>query len=95
MADLKLNTKTVHDVEGWDFEEFVAAHGGKQYSFQADQEIGDDATVEFHVTGEVDNQEGVDKTLAGEHDWYVTGDLLNHFAAEGLIPTGDYMIHTR
>lgn len=95
MTDLKMSTKTVHDVEGWDFETFVASHGGTSYSFQADQEVGDDATVEFHVDGSVTWQDGVDTTLAGGYDAFVTGDLLNHFAAQGLIPTGTYLIHTR
>lgn len=97
MTDLKMTTKTVHDVEDWDFEQLVAAHGGNGFSFAADQEVGDDATVEFNVTGELDDyeQESVTKTLSGGYDYFVTQSLLDHFAAEGVIPTGTYLIHTR
>ncbi len=94
MTDLKMRTKTMHTVSASDLEDFIQDRFGIEFSFQADQEAGNDTDHEFMVDGQVDEycQANVDKILAGGYDCYVTRDFLNYMARAGMIPTGDYLI---
>jgi hypothetical protein len=91
---MKINTKTVHAVDAFDFEVFVQEKFGVEFSFQTDVEAVNDTDHEFYVNGEVDkwDQEKVDRILAGGYAGYGTNALLNYMAKAGMIPKGNYLI---
>lgn len=77
-----------------DLEDAVKEVLGQQFEFEADQEITYEFTQEFTVTGELSEwqQEVLDRFLETGAARFVTGALLNHLAAEGVIPKGNYLI---
>lgn len=91
---MRIETKTVHEVDAFEFERFVRATYGIEFSFQADQECGNDTQHTFNVAGEVDEweQDEIDQLLNGGYPTYVTGALLNYMARSSLIPLGVYLI---
>jgi hypothetical protein len=91
---MKINTVVVHKVDSSDLNQFVCETYAIDYDFRADQESGNDSAHTFSVDGVVDEWEKdrVDELLNGGYPSFVSGALLNHMAAEGLIPTGDYVV---
>lgn len=95
--NLKYTTRTVHVVDYTDFDAYVQAFFGmKDYEFVSNEKASNYSCYDYAVTGEdLDDYEKkrMREWLNGET--YVAPapmTLLNAMAAEGSIPTGEYLI---
>ena len=94
---MKIKTQTIHTVDYNDFESAVNEFFGMEdYSFVASEEASNYSSYDYTCTGE-----GADSYEAKRLTDWLCGDtyqppspttLLNRMAAEGAIPTGEYLI---
>lgn len=79
-----------------DLEEEIQTVFGREFSFAADQELGNDAEKIFHVRNSVDqfDQARIDAFVAeGKHGHgFLTQALLDELCKRGRIEAGDYLI---
>lgn len=95
---LKTVTKTIHEVDSYDLEQFVAEITGvTDYSFVATEECGNDSIHDFTVKSDPAiyemNEEDVDKWLASDgRTWITNNDILNWLCVKGHIEAGTYLV---
>ena len=99
--ELKMSSKTFHEVDYGDFERFVAkvyGFGSGAYSFVADMEMGNDSNKSFTVDPTDFHDEWDIRSLnkfidsKGRHYSYITYILLQELHFAGYIPAGNYII---
>lgn len=103
---LKMNEVKYFDVEYSDLERTVNAFfpkltaNGKFYdgfSFQADQELGDDVAKTFTVKAVEPNKwekEDIKQLHEGKLGTFLTSTILNYWCWCGFIPEGTYIVET-
>lgn len=92
---MKITTKTIHEVDVFDFDLFVEQTYGFNPETVTSEEASNDSTLSFDgIDGKLDEW-GTDKVenfLKGEFVSFATRSLLNKLCQEGKIPAGDYLI---
>ncbi len=103
---LKMNEVHFFDVDYSDFERkvnefFPALTGDGKYdfgfSYQADQELGDDVAKTFTVRATEPDEwamGSIEGLKAGRLSTFITSDILNYWCWMGFIPEGDYIMET-
>lgn len=97
-AKLKMTTESVHKVEWHVLEDFIIeVYGVTGYSFQADQEAGNDTVHEFSVSDNPLDEYSLDRLT----EWigknagmsFMTDVILNDMCYLGFIPAGTYLVN--
>ena len=93
---MKSDKQTYIVVRDRDLEEELEAVFGREFSFAADQEMGNDAEKIFHVRGTVDqfDQARIEALVnEGQHGHgFLTQALLDELCKRGRIEAGEYLI---
>jgi len=97
---MRFTKQTTHRIHSRDLEEFVESQfPGTGFNFNRDQEWGDGHSVYGAFTFDVNDgiydphdPEIVEEFKVSGFGVQLTGILLNHFARQGLIPTGNYIV---
>ena len=94
--ELKCEKKVVIKVEYSDLEKYIKSLYGYELCIQADQETGNDESLDFDVTKEeIIGYDAVDvekfKTT-GKYNFFL-GTLLTHMCNEGQLEEGNYIIN--
>ena len=95
MSALKFIKKVVFEVESYDFEDFIKREYGKDYSFVADIECGNDSVHEFEIDAKSkinSRSKDVDLFRKTGHYHYLARVLLEDLANRKLIEYGTYII---
>jgi len=91
---MNITTKTVHEVSYSDLEELIKQTYGQEFSVPADQEIGNDSSINYdNMTkgNDYDREAVMDFAATGQHE-YILAEILQDLVEQDLIPEGNYLI---
>lgn len=89
---LKMKRRVIYHVDYSDFNRFVNDTYGGDYNFVADMESSNDTSHEFNVNGIIYDDDVSEDIKSGKYEGWCADTILNTMAADGLIPTGEYII---
>jgi hypothetical protein len=93
---LKFERKEVLEVDYSDLERFIEQEYEHEFSFPADEELGNDVEKLYDgIDGKLDKYDAESvKSFAGSGEGsYITRHLLNDLCKRGRIPAGNYLVN--
>ncbi len=97
LAPSPFKTKIVHQIDYFDFDEFIKKHYQKSdFEFCADQESRNDSSHSFSVSKHPMSDyelKRLNKFKSDQRVDFISSTLLNDLCNKGIIPEGQYIVN--